>query len=265
MAVKYKYFVISDIHGFYKETIKALKEKGYDSNNENHMLLVLGDIFDRGNEALEIYNWLKDLTDRNKAIVLKGNHDDFLIKFLTDYNTMENQFNFYNNGLESTIKSFLKQDKNIREYYKIKEKQNIKINKFMAFKAWNSYAKDIINKKYPYLLLWMNSFPYYYETKNYIFTHASLDTECKDFRNPTKNFDDLLWDNGTFFKQDLKNINKTVVVGHFSTSETRKMYDLENKNSHDILIREDKKIIMIDGIVANTKKVNVLVLTDESI
>ena len=262
MKSKYKYFVISDIHGFYDEAIKALNEKGYDSNNENHMLLVLGDIFDRGKKSLEVYNWLKSLTDEGKAIILKGNHDDFLIKFLTDYSLPENQFNYYHNGLESTIKSFLKTKDGFREYLKMKEKDNIKVDRYTAFKAWNSLAKDIINKKYPYLLLWMSSFKYYYETDHYIFTHASLDTEAENFKKPKRSFNDLLWDSGDFFGKDLKYINKTVVVGHFSTSDVRKMYGLKNSNSHDILVREDKKIIMIDGTVANSKQINVLVIED---
>lgn len=259
---KYKYFVISDIHGFFDEVVEALKEKGYDSNNSSHKLLVLGDIFDRGTKSLEVYKWLKQLTDENKAIILKGNHDDFLIKFLTDYNLIENQFNFYNNGLENTIKSFLEQDIDIKDYYK--EKGNVE-NKQLAFKAWNSYAKDIINKKYPYLLLWLNSFSYYYETKNYIFTHSSIDTQCKNFRKTLKNFDDLLWDNGSFFGSDLKNVNKTVVVGHIGTSDIRKMYGLDNSDSHDILIRDDNKIIMIDGTIAKSHICNVLVVEDETV
>ena len=42
------YFVCSDIHGFYKEWVKSLKEAGFNKNNPEHILIVLGDIFDRG-------------------------------------------------------------------------------------------------------------------------------------------------------------------------------------------------------------------------
>ena len=44
------YFVCSDIHGFYKEWMKSLKEAGFNKNNPEHILIVLGDVFDRGNE-----------------------------------------------------------------------------------------------------------------------------------------------------------------------------------------------------------------------
>ena len=62
-------FAISDIHSFYKETIESLAKAGYDEGNPNHLLIVCGDIFDRGDSSLEIYEWLKKLTDKKKAIV----------------------------------------------------------------------------------------------------------------------------------------------------------------------------------------------------
>ena len=46
-----KYFVCSDIHGFYKEWMSSLDEVGFDINNNEHILIVLGDIFDRGRES----------------------------------------------------------------------------------------------------------------------------------------------------------------------------------------------------------------------
>ena len=32
-----KYFVISDVHGFYNEMKNALDEAGFEPNNENHI------------------------------------------------------------------------------------------------------------------------------------------------------------------------------------------------------------------------------------
>ena len=43
-----KYYVTADIHGFYPEFHKALDEAGYFTDPEPHKLIILGDIFDRG-------------------------------------------------------------------------------------------------------------------------------------------------------------------------------------------------------------------------
>ena len=43
-----KFFVISDVHGFYNEMREALDEAGFDPNNENHLLISCGDNWDRG-------------------------------------------------------------------------------------------------------------------------------------------------------------------------------------------------------------------------
>ena len=54
-----KYFVFTDIHGFYSILKKELIKQGFDENNENHMLISLGDNFDRGNENYEMYDKIK--------------------------------------------------------------------------------------------------------------------------------------------------------------------------------------------------------------
>ena len=51
-----KCFVLSDIHSFYDEMISALNEAGYDKDNKDHTIIILGDIFDRGHQSLETYN-----------------------------------------------------------------------------------------------------------------------------------------------------------------------------------------------------------------
>ena len=49
-----KYFVSSDIHGFYDEWILALKNKGFDIKNPNHKIIICGDIFDRGRQPKKL-------------------------------------------------------------------------------------------------------------------------------------------------------------------------------------------------------------------
>ena len=51
-------FAVSDVHGFYNEMIDALDKAGFDRNNPNHLLVSCGDNFDRGPDAVKVYEYL---------------------------------------------------------------------------------------------------------------------------------------------------------------------------------------------------------------
>lgn len=71
-----KYFITSDVHGFFNELMVALNSKGFDVNNSDHKLIVLGDLFDRGPDNIKVYEFVKSLGDR--FIYVRGNHEDLL-------------------------------------------------------------------------------------------------------------------------------------------------------------------------------------------
>lgn len=116
----------------------------------------------------------------------------------------------------------------------------------------------------------MNSFPDYVETEHFIFTHASIDTKVDDWHWPRKSihyfdgWEACHWDDGSFFGEPICNTDKTVVIGHFGTAHLRKMYDIhDGAPQHGILVRDDKKIIALDGTTVISGKVNVLLVEDE--
>ena len=74
-----KLFVVSDVHGFYDYLIRDLKQVGYNDNDKNNLLIDCGDFFDRGEQAVEVYEYYKRLSDEGKAIILRGNHTNMLI------------------------------------------------------------------------------------------------------------------------------------------------------------------------------------------
>ena len=76
-----KYFVASDIHGFFNEFRAALDEAGYDVNNPNHHLIICGDIFDRGRQAIKMYEFLRSIP-KDRRTYIRGNHE-YLLKQLT--------------------------------------------------------------------------------------------------------------------------------------------------------------------------------------
>lgn len=263
-----KIFAISDIHGHYKEMREALNKAGYDEKNANHLLVVCGDCFDRGRENLEVYEYLKRLTDSNRAIVIMGNHDLMLAEYLSGKTT--SAWNYIHNGTNETLSDFLHETAPFEVYCVLKK---IDQPTYGDFAIWISMIREKINEEYPELLTWLNSRPYYYETKHYIFTHGAIDTKVEDWHKPhcyRYNYVDwkaLTWSDGSFFGSDIKNTNKTVVIGHFGTEQLRKMYGYpSNRNllgAYDILKRNDGRVIALDSTVVISKKINVLVVEDE--
>ena len=56
-----KYFVVADVHSFYKIMLDTLNVKGFDVNNNEHYLILCGDLFDRGDESKQLYEYVKSL------------------------------------------------------------------------------------------------------------------------------------------------------------------------------------------------------------
>src|SRR5690554_1772571 len=124
---KKKYFLFSDLHGNLEYLSKGLEEKGFDLEDKNHILISLGDNFDRGNENLMVLRFLKYFKDLNRLLMIRGNHDDFLLDFLVGKN--DGIFNVRYNGLGNTLIEFSNPESNT----------TLKI-------------RESINKNYPFLI-----------------------------------------------------------------------------------------------------------------
>ena len=258
--MKKKIFFISDLHGNYTDTIKCLKNKGYNENNENHLIVVLGDIFDRGQENLEVYEWLYKATKDKKAIVTNGNHHKFFIDFLEG---SINPFNYIHNGMDTTIGDFWHRTRPFESWCLLEDKCDIDNYNYAR---WAKKCRNDIKREYPELLGWLKSLPEYFESENYIGVHASLDLKVPDwhyphcFRHTLVDWEALHFDDGNFFTQQ-NTTGKNLVLGHFSTSELRRIYGVGDADDHSILKTEDNKYF-IDTCTILTNKVNVLVVED---
>ena len=49
-----KYYVVSDVHGFFTPLRDVLTRAGYFEETDPHKLVIAGDLFDRGGEAVEL-------------------------------------------------------------------------------------------------------------------------------------------------------------------------------------------------------------------
>lgn len=78
-----KYYVTADVHGFYAQFHKALDEAGYFTDPEPHRLVILGDLFDRGREAVEMQRFILERMERDAVILVRGNHEDLFEELVT--------------------------------------------------------------------------------------------------------------------------------------------------------------------------------------
>lgn len=242
-----KLFVVSDIHSYYTPLKKALDEKGFDPNNENHWLIVCGDAFDRGGESEEVLHFLMSL---ERKILVKGNHDILLEELCKREAPCSHD---YSNGTMRTLETLGKRDMG----YSFEKCCEV---------AWNRTAA--------YRDLLVN----YFETKNYIFVHSwipmAIDENGEfvgydpEWRNATEDrWEEPMWVNP--FDMAIAGLNqtgKTIVFGHWHCSKGHKMLGHSNHEFGGYPIWEPcfmDGAIGIDRCTAHTGEVNVLVLEDE--
>lgn len=235
-----KYFCVSDIHGHYDVLVRDLEANGWDPNNIGHKLIVIGDMVDRGPQNKEVLEFLYDLYKDNKAIIIMGNHDVFLLDFLNG-NFARTSFNFLHNGHDKTIEQLL----------------GHKPDKLCKFEK----DQTELLEKYPYLKDFLESLLPFYEVGKYIFVHGGVNSTLSDWRIDTmKNF---TWNS----QADMPTVpGKTVVCGHKQNVSLRAPNNYkEYLHYPDIFPDMFKTLylkgsIHIDGSVVATKKLNVFIL-----
>lgn len=247
-----KFFVVSDIHSFYTPLKKALDDKGFDPNNENHWLVVCGDCFDRGDESKEVLHYLMSL---ERKILVKGNHDTLLEECCMREFAYSHDVS---NGTKKTIQDLGRMD------YEISFAE-------CCCRTWDRLAR--------YRELLVN----YFETQNYIFVHSWIPLTIEDdypkyytrdreyhfnpdWRNATeKEWENAMWGNPFNMAEQRLLPDKTIIFGHWHTSTG--WAKAENRSEFG----EDAKFdsyygdgfIAIDACTAHSGKVNVLVIEDE--
>jgi serine/threonine protein phosphatase 1 len=233
-----KYFVVSDIHGHYDELLRDLTESGFDEQNINHHLIVVGDMGDRGLKTKEVYAYLFDLYRRDKATIILGNHDTFLINMI-EKNFARCYFDIKYNGFDKTLESFLG--------YEVSMDTDLEEIHGAFYKQYHEYY------------VWLKELPYYFELGKYIFVHGGLDGSLSDWKNtPVR---DLIWSR-EYEQTPIK--NRVVVAGHqrvatirTESKDYKKLYQ-EHPELFEIMDLGNK--ILIDGFVEVSKKINVLII-----
>lgn len=293
-----KLFVCSDIHGFYDELMKALNKASFDINNPDHILVVCGDIFDRGEKPLEVYKFLRELP-RERRILIRGNHE-YLLRDLVKRGYPEDH-DRHNKTIDTLyqLQGWESSNEFVHEMYREQALNTIQFGT-PAYEQhrqkWEELRLGVYKGIVTDVLDWINSDEWrnYFELDNYIFVHGFIpltehinweksqwcgfivkegdDTFREDWRNATSTeWEDATWfnwrKNFPLVKKKLNQTGKFIVVGHWHTSDLYNFLTRQRKDiTHNpVFISKRYKIVGLDACTALTHKVNVwtLEISDE--
>lgn len=228
--------VISDIHGELDLFEELLKQVNYDPNEDQ--LILLGDYIDRGANSIGVLDKVIQLKEAG-AIVLKGNHEDMMVKaMLTDEERAWKNWTNRNGGSQ-TLQS-----------YGFSEEQFI-------IKEDEPFEKPSIHSdKLDEHLQFIQSLDYFVETDDVIFVHAGV--------HPDKSITDtdpyeLIWIRDIFHNGYCG--EKTVIFGH---TPTKNLHKDKDKQDYSVYFG-DNRIIGIDGAAVYGGQLNCLELPSRTV
>lgn len=248
-----KIFVTSDVHSHFDIFYEALLAMGFDINNPEHILALCGDLFDRGDQTVELFEFVKSLGDR--FIYVRGNHEDLLFDCIAEIRSgrVPSSHHFHN-GTVKTICQFCKQ------------------NEWIVYDpTWRDKICEIMQ---PVLDFINDKCVNYAEIGDYILVHGWVPCYhgLDDFRNATdEDWKQARWDNGMeMWRYPRCRVEgKTVVCGHWHCSwgwsnikQERKEFPTTNRvdwqKSFEPFVEDG--IIAIDACTAYSKLCNVIVI-----
>jgi predicted phosphodiesterase len=234
-----KYFLFSDVHGEYDALITSLEAAGFDLSNNEHMLIGLGDYFDRGSQNEFVLAFLMAMQEQGRIKLIRGNHDEMLLGFLT-MNVVDAFHNLRYNGLDKTIDDL--------------SREKVKFADLPTYIA----AKNRVLKNYPNLIEFLKSMEEVINIDNYVLSHAGFFAR-----------DDgtLIVDNWNHtaimvkYRAEFFDKSKTYIFGHWHAEKLNKLMNISTGNPNKFIY---KNFIGIDATTNITKKVTVHVIETET-
>lgn len=237
-----KYFVCSDIHGFFDEWQSALRQKGFDTDNPEHKMIICGDLFDRGDQPKQIIDYI--LSHKDKVIIIRGNHEEFMQDMI---NRNRSVIADLRNGTAQTIVDLYPE-------WQISEFDLKKIAKKTGLQEILDMCID------------------YYETDKYIFVHGWIPTldDCYLYNENWRKAKKHDWviarscNPVEMYRYEVFEPNKIIVCGHWHCSAFwHKKYpdkydEFGSKANFNPFIT--KNFIALDACTTHSHKVNVIVL-----
>lgn len=232
-----KFFILSDIHSNMGLLFNAISKAKFDIKNNDHHMIIVGDILDRGFDGDKVIRFIEYLIQKNRIQAVMGNHDKFIADIIKNNLSLKTvHWNILHNGFIETLQLGL--EENIH---------NLEIT--------NDLLKQIrtgfINK-YPIFSKWIVNLPLYLEYTNHVFVHGFLDFELNDWHHTNEKT--CIWKRG-YDLEVPEHFEKRIIIGH-----TPNHYI----NNQDDIIFDGKKI-MIDGGAASNRQINIYTLMENEI
>ena len=256
-----RYYVTADVHGFFSELKAALNNAGFFEDKEPHKLIVCGDLFDRGNEAVQLQKFILDLMERDEVILIRGNHEDLAEQLLNRWHTKSYLDSHHNsNGTVSTV-------------CQLTESTILDV-----FDYPDRVGRDFL--KSPYIQTIIPAMMDYFETEHYIFTHGWIPcTQVKLSRVQTdyiyieewRQADEYAWNRARWINgmeaahSGVIEPGKTIVCGHWHTSYGHCCYEGDGgefENNPNFNPYYGEGIIALDGCTSWSGIVNCIVIED---
>jgi len=248
-----KYFLFSDVHGEYTALITSLEAAGFDLSNDEHMLIGLGDYFDRGSQNEMVLVFLKTMLDMGRIKLIRGNHDDMLLNFLRTTPLGEPIDMFYNktryvndiiyNGMNMTVAELAGQP-------------GLAKNLSVLIDGVDGFRKQV-KEKHPYLLGMLESMTDRVLIDNYVLTHAGFTLH---------NYEEMKVDNWAHTETMVTKLSSLLsphhiyIFGHWHAEKLNKKLKVETDNINKFIY---KNFIGIDGKSNITKQVTIHIINSQ--
>jgi len=246
-----KYYITSDTHGFYFILNDSLTKAGFFDEKADCRLIILGDLFDRGDEAKEMQDFILRLMDEQKVILVKGNHEDLFKELVTEDFGLPYEHHISNGTFSTALQlTGFEPEEAIRENHK--------------------FARA--GRETPFYQRIIPSMLDYYETKNNIFTHGWIPcivnrhtgySYYADWRNVDLfEWKRARWVNGIDAAQTCIE-EKTIFCGHWHASYGHWKYEhkgSEFEEDADFSPYYGPGIVAIDACTAWSNQINVVVI-----
>lgn len=251
-----RYFCSGDIHSHFDIWMLALKEKGFDINNANHKVIVCGDVFDRGTQSVECYEFITFLAENDRLVYIRGNHEDLLFQCISSLRRNKNIGHHHiSNGTIKTLAQFM----SCSEYDILcscydETVFEATVQELMQFIDYNSVD--------------------YFELGDKVFVHGWVPTTSDEENHEIvhENWRDGDWSRARWecgFDcwrcKLLPPDDKTVVCGHWHTSYGWSEFRGRSEWGPDAEFTTfiDNKIIAVDACTAYTHMINVVIFDEE--
>lgn len=227
--------VISDIHGnlpFFQGLLRQIDFSPEDA------LILLGDMLEKGENSLELLEYILELEQSHTVLPLCGNCDAYVARF---FETDHLDPVFFQRFLEKNPQSTLRQMGERIEPYQ----------------GDLPRLRQILKEHFSHIHRWIRNLPILIDTPDYLFVHGGIHS----MRNIYKLNGKMCMKNDNFYRKK-HSFPKYLVVGHTPTT----LYHRHHQDASPICDKK-RKIISIDGgcVLKLDGQLNALILEGSEI